>query len=1114
MNLHHINTIARYEVKLLKRSWLFRIFAILALLAISLLVLTWQTALTNPFEYRWPRIALTSLMPFTSIVFYNIAQSVIVVFLAGSFLKRDKKLDTAEVIYVRPMSNADYIIGKTWGIIKVFLSLNIITLSITAFFNLTLNHSPFSLFPYIFYLLTISFPSLLFVLGLSFTVMCLLKNQAVTFIVMLGIIGTVFFELSGRLYGVFDFFGTKIPAIFSDVTGHADLRLFLLQRTIYLLAGIGLICFTITLVKRLPHKPWKTIIVNTLGGIFLFVSCIAGTLYILHYRHQLSQRNNYALTFNQYAPGKKVSIVTHDLTVTPGDQYLAGKSILQVVNKHPETLEQLFFYLNPALEVKSVQVNNQPVNFTRDNQVIVINTPLESHQELALTLEYAGKIDEAICYTDVNEKEYLDNSIPQVPYQFGKRYAWLEDKFTLLTPECLWYPVAVPPVNPAEPYNIRKNFTTYTLTVHHPGHQTVLSQGNRQEENGKTIFTHQHPLPGISLTLADYEKKALKVDSVEYEIYYFKGHDYFSAYFNLLQDTLPALIRDIKNDIEIAKGRDYPFSKFVLAETPVQFASYIRNWKGYTEYVMPEILFIPERGATLKADFAAEEARGREWRRRDQGMPDKKELAENSLRNFIALIFLNETIQSDWFGNEKKVNPTNIAPLFFTHTSFVYSEDYPVIDIVLNTMQNTSSSTNIRPWGGGIINDEQRANLYLESNSFKTALSDQEIKPEIFYELLKLKSKALRNYIHTQMPPEVFQNFLKTFFKENNFTDISFETFQQELEKQSGTDLRHFIRVWYTEDHSPALFIKDVDANQVVVDEITKYQIKFKVNNPSDVDGIITAEIQQGGDFRGGRRRGGGPFNMNTSQENPETYIIPAKQAREIKIIVDERPGNIKINTNISNNLPTLHTSYFPKIDNTVTDTVAGTFPISPDIFKPNPNEIIVDNEDSHFRTIASNNRHKLKDLFQKKDEEKYKNFYPWLLPSKWTVIAADYCYGETVNSAVIKRKGSGNNSVEWTADIPKNGYYEVSVWNAKQGMFGMRRPGRYREREERNQTYNIQYGEENKAITLDLEQEDGGWVTLGNFYLSQGPVTITLTDKGTGSYIIADAVKFTFANE
>ena len=218
MTLHNINVIARYEVKLLKRSWLFRIFAILALLGISLVTLGYQTPL-NQFGNIWPKIAVSSLMPFCNIYFYNIAQSVIVIFLAGSFLKRDKKLDTAEVIYVRPMSNADYIIGKTWGIVKVFLGLNVISLIITAFFNLAINQSPFDLFPYIFYLFTISLPSLLFVLGLSFTVMCLLKNQAVTFIVMLGITGTVFFY-NDTLYGVFDFFGVNIPTIFSDVTGH------------------------------------------------------------------------------------------------------------------------------------------------------------------------------------------------------------------------------------------------------------------------------------------------------------------------------------------------------------------------------------------------------------------------------------------------------------------------------------------------------------------------------------------------------------------------------------------------------------------------------------------------------------------------------------------------------------------------------------------------------------------------------------------------------------------------------------------------------------------------------------------------------------------------------
>ena len=207
MNLNHINVIARYEVKLVKRSWLFRIFAILALLFISAIMLGYQTGIVNRMDNLWPRIAVSSLMPFCNTYFYNIAQSVIVVFLAGSFLKRDKKLDTAEVIYVRPMSNADYIVGKTWGIVKVFITLNIITLLFTAFLNILINKSPFDLFPYLFYLLTISVPSLLFVLGLSFTAMCILKNQAVTFIVMLGIIGTVFFYV---IWGI-RFLRSKYP---------------------------------------------------------------------------------------------------------------------------------------------------------------------------------------------------------------------------------------------------------------------------------------------------------------------------------------------------------------------------------------------------------------------------------------------------------------------------------------------------------------------------------------------------------------------------------------------------------------------------------------------------------------------------------------------------------------------------------------------------------------------------------------------------------------------------------------------------------------------------------------------------------------------------------------
>ena len=1106
MNLHNINTIAGYEVKLLRRSWLFRIFAFLALLGITATVLWFLTPVFNPLVKQWAERAVASQIPFYSTAFYSIAQSVIVIFLAGSFLKRDKKLDTAEVIYVRPMSNADYIIGKTWGIVRTFFFLNVITLSITAFLHILVAKAPFAIFPYLFYLFTVSLPSLLFVLGLSFMVMSIVKNQAVTFIIMLGVMAVEFFYVKDACYGVFDFFGTHIPALFSDVTGHGNIQMFLLQRFVFLMAGIGFISFTIAFVKRLPHKQWKLVIVHSVGAAGIGIALAAGGLYTLHFNRKMELRNEYIATYNRYADARRVNITDHALTVTPDGEHLEGESRLVLVNRQDEPIEQIILYLNPTLEVDAIECKGTPVSFRREQQVIVVDKALQGKESAELTIRFSGGIDETICYTDVLEKDYLNNTDRQHTFPIGKRYVWLEKRFTLLTPECLWYPVAIPPVNPAAPYNLQKDFTRYSLTVNHDGRQTVLSQGESGREGNSTTFTNSHALPCISLTMADYERKSITVDSTEYEIYCFKGHDYFSEHFTALQDTLPGIIRELKNDIETEQGRNYPFRRFVMAETPAQHHAYIRNWKGYTEYIMPEIAFIPERGIAINSDFQAEKVQRERWRRRDQGIPGPVEMATSIFQYFVRRTFFEENVQYNWDWENQVANKFVAHAMLYHHTGFIRTDKYPILDIALNTMQSQSNKQRNFFWGS-LIDDKQRANLYLETHSFRKAISDLELKPEIFYELLKLKSNALGNYINTRISQEKFNAFLKDFYQENLFKTVSFDRFQEKFLEKTGIDLTDFLHRWYEEDHSPTVFVKEVDADQIVVKEVTKYRIRFKAYNPSDVDALVTADIRQGGDFRGGPGGGGRGFGGNPNNNITENYLLPAGSAKEMKIIVDERPASISINTNISHNLPTLHRFNFPKIEQNTQDTVAGVFAIDPRVFSPDPKEFVIDNEDSGFRAIASNNKHKLKDLFMKEDGEKYKNFIPWWAPSRWTTIATDYCYGNVVQSALYKSKGSGNNSVVWSAEITHDGYYEISVWNPKMNRMG---PSRQHNNEERNQTYTVSYGGEEESITLNLQQEDPGWMSLGNFYLPKGTTTVTLTDKVSGRYVIADAVKFT----
>ena len=496
-----------------------------------------------------------------------------------------------------------------------------------------------------------------------------------------------------------------------------------------------MICYTIALVNRLPHKPWKLIIVNTLGTLFILVGAGAGYLHVLHYRHQLQERNAFIETFNRYADAKHVHILRHDLEVTPKDGGLSGSSQLHIRNEQPEAVQEVLLYLNPALQVESIEAKGQAIAYKRENQVIRLQYPLASGATLDLSMRYAGHINETVCYTDILEEDYLDNSNPQFDIRLGKRSAWTEERFTLLTPECLWYPTAVPTDYPAAPYNIGKEFTHYTLTVHYNGEKTV------------------------------YEKKELQVDSVKYEILYFKGHDFFSQYFTELQDTLEGVIREFKNDVELELGRDYPFRKFVLAETPAQHYSYIRNWKGYTEYVMPEIVFVPERGILWNVDLRSQIYWGENGRRRDRGAPDPVELRIEILRSYLYNRFVEGSMQYNWNWTESYVNPFNINAMLYHHTGFIQSEEFPVLDIALNTMQSNANEQ-MNFWGG-IINNEQRANLYLESHSFKTAISDLELEPEIFYEMLKLKSSAIRNYVYTRIPKETgnVQSFPERLFR-------------------------------------------------------------------------------------------------------------------------------------------------------------------------------------------------------------------------------------------------------------------------------------------------------------------------------------------------------------
>ena len=189
INLNNIVSVAIYERKTLFRSWFFRIFSLLTLLILFMM----NIAMFGNEWTHWVHRAVPANLPLINVLYVNVAQAVIAVFLASEFLKRDKKLDTTEVIYARPISNGEYVIGKTLGILILFVGLVLLVLLMALVFNLVIKDTPVVWGAYMFYPLLITIPTLIFILGLSFFMMILFRSQALTFIVLLGYIARTLF---------------------------------------------------------------------------------------------------------------------------------------------------------------------------------------------------------------------------------------------------------------------------------------------------------------------------------------------------------------------------------------------------------------------------------------------------------------------------------------------------------------------------------------------------------------------------------------------------------------------------------------------------------------------------------------------------------------------------------------------------------------------------------------------------------------------------------------------------------------------------------------------------------------------------------------------------------
>ena len=1108
VSLHNISSIAKYERKTLFRSWFFRIFSILSLLV--LFGMNFGLIIEGGGDEGWAIRAIPSAIPYFNLLILNVAQAVIAVFLASDFLKRDKKLDTTEVIYMRSMTNGEYVIGKTLGNMQVFMVLNIAVVIMALIFNALAQGTSINWQSYAVYLLLISIPTLVFIMGLSFLLMSVIRNQAITFVLVLGYIGITLFLLQAKFYYIFDYMAFNIPMLSSDIVGFGNLEVILIHRGIYFGLGVGFIFLTIFLLKRLPQSEAMTWFSLIFSIVFIAGAGYLGFEHIYTFKQNEKLRSEIISLNNKFVSEPVPTVLRHNLKVEHKEDQIHVVSSMTILNDKTQTLAKLIFSLNAGLKINTLKLNGKEVTFLRDKHLIIISDQVNIHPEDSVTVEftYSGNIDETYCYLDIDEENRLEKHGKFV-LNVDKRYAFITPEYVLLTKEANWYPKTGVTYSDKDVSWYHPQFVEFSLNVKTSEGLQAVSQGEITEiAPGEFTFKNVNPLPQLSLAIGHYKQKTLEQENLTFGVWYFDGHDYFSGQFAESKDTLGNIINERFEDFKRTYNLDYSGNRFNFVEVPAQFKTYPRMWTSVQEAVQPQQVLIPEKGYLMRdADFEKQKERiGRWGRHGNEGEMTDTDKEIRVLKEFIQR-FTRENEENRNFSRGQMSfaqipNPYFIFPMLYNFQNNIQSDRWPITNRVFEAYLK-EQSMDMRSVFMSNMNGESEdvlANIALQDQTFEEILADPDQK-DIVDNVIKLKGDVLFSMIEWKAGQKEFEDFLRKTLNENRYKNISFHEFDQLIYKKFGIELVPIMDNWFKAKTLPGYLVSPIKAVKVKSGGAMKTMVSLKITNFSDVEGLVKLSFRMGGGGGPGRPGGRGGDDVIDN-----LIYLESQQTKEVSYLLDGSPRMGIINTMTSKNIPQTMMNFFRDVEeDPKAKPLEGEHVVSVPVQLKLPNEIVVDNEDTEFRVTKNENASLLEKLIIKEEEKtrKYQGINWWRPATRWTAITNDEFYGEYVRSGYYIKSGEGDQVATWNVPVKKAGYYDVYFH-----LYKMRSHGRNRNEEKGNYNFTIHGDDGPEEAALDIQAAEGGWNHLGSYYFSPDTAKIELSNKTELRMVFADAVK------
>ena len=1138
MDFRLINAAIQAEMRSTRRLFRYWVFAVLTVVAgIGFFFqMSWVHAMGSSASATLagmsPRFFIAG-MGFNMLLFFMIGLT----FLAFDVRTRDEREHMSEVLDTRPYSNLEFLIGRILGLtlmvwFSVLASFVLVQIygTLVGVFQWPIGETiePFSVVGFLIYTFFMLFVWSAFLVLLSvvlkYRILVVIAGLAFLFLQGWAVFNLpIYQQIYLSILPGFDLGSDIDPVFFAQGDGAKLLT--------WILLAAGFTLLATRFHPRADGESGQNRLLAGVGVTVLGIAVYVGQVYMAEQR--IEARNLVADLHKGYENHARTDIdaIKGDILIEPGSNL--AMSLILTLNA-PEDVNALVFTLNSGLNISALSVDGTTPDWEFRDGLLTIDHGLAARDRAELTLTIDGMpnvefghLDQAI---DLEKGDFSDGQMGMLGYLTS----YYSSSYAALLPGGYWLPAAGSGIPSEDARRYPVDYYRIDINVTIPQEWTVAGPGKR-EATGSSGDTHSFRfapdawVTGAGLLASEFEQRAVTVGDTTFELLLSPVHSKSLTYF---EDADEAIESTLKEMLEHANslGLEYPYGQLSVVETPSRIRTYGGGWRMDSTQMLPGIMMTRETAfpaarfdTTFSFDSRNQKEEFEEGFEGGIGQAKVEALMRFSENDFnggnvfqgVARNFLHYQTSARGDGAlALNFMLNDLATRMLTERSGYFSahmfDDGGFNVIMGQIMGNLGRGDTDSISQLVAMANTSRPSVWDRALGSSLATLDTSQAPEQVLNVLALKSSAISQALLDSYDIEKLGSLLAALVERYQGTTFTDEQFHS-LAAEHGMDLRDLLGDWLYETGLPGFLISDVETLRLKDTKTgqPQYQTTLHVRNGERTPGMFAIEYMWGFSRR----------EEDVTQDKTQPIRLKGNEAVEIGIVSGSPLWDAKfhpylaLNRGVVSLLGRDHFAQYKKLGvdnfkNVVTEPFNG---VRPSAWHPDqdvsPGTLVVDDLDNTFQFHSSNEVPSYDSPFVpfRVDTDQGIPAYQVFMdaPSWWSRNSElQDAIGRYRKTIAMKGAGDGDSWVAFNTEIPKTGRWRLEY----------HLPQRFNKwRKWQWGTYDIQLAVDNSThqIEFDSGAAQSGWNSLGDFDLSAGNVQLRVSDKSSGSIVIADAIRW-----